>query len=62
MCLKFKEKITNPLAQINLIDDDFGITLELFLLLATSKGSLWCFGIFFLFLKKIEKEIHNMFF
>jgi hypothetical protein len=37
MCLKFKEKITNPLPQINLIDDDFGITLEFFLLLATSK-------------------------
>jgi hypothetical protein len=25
MCLKFKEKIINPFAQVNLIDDDSGI-------------------------------------
>jgi hypothetical protein len=30
MYSKFKEEITNPLAQVNLIDDDYGITFELF--------------------------------
>jgi hypothetical protein len=29
MCLKCREKITNPPTQISLIDDDFRITLEL---------------------------------
>jgi len=45
MHLKFKEK--NPLAQINLIDDDFGITLQFFLLLATSKRKFVVFWNFF---------------
>jgi hypothetical protein len=31
MCLKCKEEVINPLAQVNLIDDDFGIAFELFL-------------------------------
>jgi hypothetical protein len=31
MCLKFRGKITNPIALVNLIDDDFWITFELFL-------------------------------
>jgi hypothetical protein len=31
MCLKCKEKVTNPLAQVNLIDDNFGIAFELIL-------------------------------
>jgi ribonucleotide reductase beta subunit family protein with ferritin-like domain len=30
MYSKFREEITNPLGQINLIDDDHGITFELF--------------------------------
>ncbi len=29
MCLKCWGKVTNPLALVNLIDDDFGITFEL---------------------------------
>jgi hypothetical protein len=29
MCLKFKEKITNPFAPINLVNDDYGIAFEL---------------------------------
>jgi hypothetical protein len=29
MCLKCWGKVTNPLALINLIDDDFGIAFEL---------------------------------
>jgi hypothetical protein len=31
MCLKCRKKITNPLAQVSLIDDDFGIGFVLFL-------------------------------
>jgi hypothetical protein len=31
MCLKFMEKITNPFALVNSIDDDFGIAFDLFL-------------------------------
>jgi hypothetical protein len=30
MCLKCREAITNPLAQVSLIDDDFGIAFEFF--------------------------------
>ncbi len=29
MYLKFRKKVTNPLFQINLIDDDYEIALEL---------------------------------
>jgi hypothetical protein len=29
MCIKFRENVTNPLAQVNLIDDDLKISLEL---------------------------------
>jgi hypothetical protein len=29
MCLKFTGNITNPLAQVNLIDDDLKISLKL---------------------------------
>jgi hypothetical protein len=29
MCLKCREEVTNPLAQVNLIDDDFRIAFEL---------------------------------
>jgi hypothetical protein len=32
MCLKCKEEVTNPLAQVSLINDDYGIAFELFLL------------------------------
>jgi hypothetical protein len=45
-----------------LIDDDFGIILELFWLLATSKRKFVVFWNLFFILKKIEKEIYNMFF
>jgi hypothetical protein len=31
MCVKCREKVTNPLAQTNLIDDDYGIVFDLFL-------------------------------
>jgi hypothetical protein len=61
MHLKFKEKITNPLAQINLTDDDFGITLELFLLLATLKGKFVVFWNLFFIFKKIEKKLTTCF-
>jgi len=42
------EKITNPPAQISLIDDDFGITLELSLFITNLKKEI-C-GVFDLFL------------
>jgi hypothetical protein len=44
MYSKFKEQITNPLAQVNLINDDYGITFELF----------W--NLFFLFKEDLKKE------
>jgi hypothetical protein len=50
--LKCREKITNPLAQISLIDDDFGITLELSLFITNIKKEI-C-GVFELFLFKKE--------
>jgi hypothetical protein len=62
MHLKIKEKITNPLTQINLIDDDFGITLELLLLLAISKRKFVVFWNLLFIKKKFGKKIHNMFF
>jgi hypothetical protein len=40
MCLKCKEGVTNPLAQVSLIDDDFGIAFEFFFLLPILEGSL----------------------
>jgi hypothetical protein len=40
MCLKLKEEITNPYAPISLIDDDFGIALELFLFASKIKREL----------------------
>jgi hypothetical protein len=40
MYSKFKEEVTNPLAQVNLIDDDYGLFLNFF-------------GILVFFLKKI---------
>jgi len=52
MCLKFKEKITNPLAQINLIDDDFGITLELFFVVCNIKKEVCGVLESFLYFKK----------
>jgi hypothetical protein len=50
MCLKCREKFTNPLAQISLIDDDFGITLELFFFITNIKKEI-C-GVLELFLFK----------
>jgi len=44
MCLKLKEKITIPLAQKKLINDDYEVIFELVLLVSNiEKGSLWCF-------------------
>jgi hypothetical protein len=39
MCLKCREEVTNPLAQVNLIDDDFGIA---FVCYQYQKGGLQC--------------------
>jgi hypothetical protein len=37
MCLKCRKKITNPLAQVSLIDDDFGIAFALFFFVTNIK-------------------------
>jgi hypothetical protein len=37
MCLKFKEKITNPSVLASLIDDDYGTTFELSLFASNIK-------------------------
>jgi hypothetical protein len=39
MCLKCWEKITNPLALVNLIDDDFGIKFKSLLIVFSLIGS-----------------------
>jgi hypothetical protein len=38
MCLKFMEKITNPFALVNFIDDDFEIVFHLFLFASIRKA------------------------
>jgi hypothetical protein len=55
MCLKFKEKITNPSTLVSLIDDDFGIAFKLFLNFVSNIKREVCgvLNSFFLFLKKI---------
>jgi hypothetical protein len=40
MCLKFKEKIRNPLAQDDLIDDEFKFVLELTLFTSNIKREI----------------------
>jgi hypothetical protein len=40
MCLKCKEKVTNPLAQVSLIDDDSRIALELSLFATNIKKEI----------------------
>jgi len=41
MCFKCKEEVTNPLAQINLIENDYGIAFELFLLAINIKRKVY---------------------
>jgi hypothetical protein len=52
MCLKFKEKIRNIVAQVDLINDDFRVVLELTLFTSNIKREI-C-GVFksFFFLEK----------
>jgi hypothetical protein len=54
MCLKFKEKIRNPLAQVDLVDEDFRFVLELTLFTSNIKREI-C-GIFDSFFS-LEKYI-----
>jgi hypothetical protein len=57
MCLKFKEKVTNPSALVSLIDDDYEIAFDLFLFASNIRREvLWCFGFFFSFKKKLKKK------
>jgi hypothetical protein len=43
MCIKCKEKVTNPLAQVNLIDDDYGIAFDVFLFATNIKKEFLVF-------------------
>ncbi len=58
MCLKCMEKFTSPifLAQISLIDDDFGITLELSLFITNIKKKFVVFWICSFFKKEDMKR------
>jgi hypothetical protein len=63
ICLKCKEKITNPFAwAINLIDDDFGIVFEFSLFTSNIKREICGVLDPFLFLKRRfeERKAHNM--
>jgi hypothetical protein len=52
-----KEEVTNPPTQVNLIDDDYGIILELFSFANIKKEVCDVLGSFFLFFFfKFEKE------
>jgi hypothetical protein len=53
MCLKCKEKVTNPLAQINLIENEYGIAFELFLFPINIKKKVYGVLESFSFLSKI---------
>jgi hypothetical protein len=39
--VKCREKVTNPLAQTNLIDDDYGIVFELYLFVTNIKREVY---------------------
>jgi hypothetical protein len=40
MCLKYREEVTNPPTQVNLIDDDYGTVFELYLFVREVYGVL----------------------
>jgi hypothetical protein len=53
MCIKCREKFTNPLAQINLIDDDYGIAFDLLFYATNIKKEVSSVLTPFFFLKKV---------
>jgi hypothetical protein len=56
MCLKWKEEVTNPLAQVNLIENDYGIAFELFLFAINIKRKVYGVLKSFSFFKKDMKK------
>ncbi len=57
MCLKRKEKVINPLAQVNLIDDNFGIAFELiFFAINIKKEVCDVLELFISFFQRYEKN------
>jgi hypothetical protein len=62
MCLKCREEVTNPFAQVCLIDDDSRIDFELFLFITNIKKEICSVLDSFLHFKKIfeTKKSHNM--
>jgi hypothetical protein len=56
MCLKFGEKITNPSTLVSLIDDDYGITFELYFFASNIRRKVY--GVLdFIIIFKIWKKI-----
>jgi hypothetical protein len=64
MCLKWREEVTNALAQVNLINDDFGMAFELFLFVINIKKEVCDVLESLCFLKRRykKKKSHNMLF
>jgi hypothetical protein len=62
MCLKWKEEVTNPPTQVNLINDDFEIAFELFLFAINIKKEVCDVLESLCFLKRRyeKKKSHNM--
>ncbi len=62
MCLKFKEKMTNPYAPITLINDDYGITLKLYLFVSNIKREICSVLDSFLLKKNLKIKLITCFF
>jgi hypothetical protein len=64
MCLKFKEEIINPSAQVSLINDDYGISFDLSLFASNIKREVCgVLDSFLSFFKEFEnRKAHNMLF
>jgi hypothetical protein len=61
MCLKHKEEVTNSFAQINLIENDYGIAFEFIFLLSISREKFMVFLNISFFLKRYgKKKSHNI--
>lgn len=62
LCLKCREEVTNPFAQVSLIDHDFRIDFELFLFTTNIKKEICSVLESFFPFKRIfeEKKFHNM--
>jgi hypothetical protein len=62
LCLKFRKKIKNLPTQVNLIDDDFGIVLELFSFASNIKMKFFDVLESFFLKENIEKKLLTRYF